>query len=147
MEVKEHICFLVHATHSNISLKTTPTPEPCCKNVRIICSKESQNQLCGWGSGTSDYKARSLILKEYVDGRAHYKTRNGAYTLEWNGQAWEFEKTNGPNFINAVAYVDEACPFDIDPHQWTYYYDSGGTIESGDYLHFACQDISKNYLL
>lgn len=85
-------------------------------------------------------------MKEYVDGRAHYTSKNGAYTLKWNVQAWEFEKISGQNFINAVANVDEACPFDIDPHQWTYYDQSGGTIESGDYLHFACQDISKNYL-
>ena len=134
------------ATHSTHSLKTTPTPESCCKNVRVICSKKSQNQLCGTNSGTSDYKPRAFVVKEYVDGRAHYTSKNGAYTLKWNVQAWEFEKISGQNFINAVANVDEACPFDIDPHQWTYYDQSGGTIESGDYLHFACQDISKNYL-
>ena len=92
----------------------------------------------------SDYRPRSFLLSAYVDGRAHYKSSNAAYTLEWNGQAWELEFKK--NFINAVANVDEACPFDIDPHQWTYYDQSGGTIESGDYLHFACQDISKNYL-
>ena len=133
--------------HSTNSLKTTPTPESCCKNIQVICSKKSpQNQLCGPTSGTSDYKPRSFILKEYADGRAHYTSRNGAYSLKWNGEAWEFEKISGQNFINAVANVDEACPFDIDPHQWTYYDQSGGTIESGDYLHFACQDISKNYL-
>lgn len=133
------------ATHSTNSLKATPTPEYCCKNVRVICSKISQNQLCGRNSGTSDYNPKSFLLEEYVDGRAHYTSKHGAYTLKWNGQAWEFEKISG-NFINAVANVDEACPFDIDPHQWTYYDKSGGTIESGNYLHFACQDISKNYL-
>ena len=97
-------------------------------------------------SGTSDYKPRSFFVNKYVDGRAYYTSKNGAYTLEWNGQAWEFEKISSQNFIDADANVDEACPFDIDPHQWTYYDKSGGAIESVDYLHFACQDISKNYL-
>ena len=140
-----HIYFLVLATHSTLSFKTTPTPNSCCKSAMVICSRTSQNRLCGPKSGTSDYVPKTFKLREYVDGRAHYTSKNGAYTLEWNGEGWEFERISGQKFINAVAKIDEPCPFDIDPHQWTYYDNiDGGTIDSGDYLHFACKDISKN---
>ena len=39
----------------------------------------------------------------------------------------------------ASTTVDEMCPFDIDPTQWTYEADENGNgVDSGSFLEFNC---------